>query len=405
MSVPRTSFFVLLLACAFPACGGVEDATVPRETNRGVALFPAGAREAEAETIGFPVRFENALGMHFELIPTGHFRMGSPLEERGRDPGEAPHEIGMVTPFYVQTTEVTNAWFRLWRSWHDSGRTSAGADLDGDDQPVVGVTHQEAERFALWLSERDPRWTYRLPTEAEWEYACRAGADTAFSFGDGPARAHANFAGSREVLATAPVASYAPNAWGLYDLHGNAAEWCQDRFAPYPVWRLDNPQGPLEGDERIVRGGSWASSPRRGRCAHRAHLLPGHRGPQVGFRLVALVGYGNEQYGAHAVTFVTIDPSATEGEERSRPGWPLRMISVVKRLTDRQIGLRPIWRELDGVTPVSLRLRPGRYYVYCYRRDGAVEIRGEEVKFDIPRDAPLIEAPVPLQEQRGSNRR
>jgi formylglycine-generating enzyme required for sulfatase activity len=391
---------VLGLLLVLVACGP-RDAAPPSETAPALRAEALRRQAEEARRIGFPLQIEGLDGLRFVLVPRGDETLGSPESEPGRQADESAHDVRLITPCYVQLTEVTNAQFRRWRPAHRSGATVAGHSLDGDEQPVVNVSWLEAEEYAAWLTARDGRWTYRLPTEAEWEHACRAGSGAAFATGD----ALSADVAARGSPATEPVASHAPNAWNLFDLHGNAAEWCGDWYAAYPLWVLDNPQGPQRGEERVVRGGSYAVPAPSLRCAHRAHLPPGYRGPEVGFRLVVEVGYGDAEHGAHAITFRTIDPSAVGGEERDRPGYALRMISVVKRLTDRQIELSPRWRSLEGRTPVSMRIVPGRFYVYCYRREGDREVRGDEVKFIVPDDGGVIEVPVPLSDQRGSNRR
>jgi formylglycine-generating enzyme required for sulfatase activity len=400
--VTRARPLPLLLSIALLAGCGSELAGPRGEVPGRAACLRQ--QEEEARRLGLPLEIEGLDGLRFVLVPRGEFVMGSPEGEPGRGEDEAGHFVRMITPYYIQRTEVTNAEFRAFRPAHASGVTAAGVPLDGDDQPAVNVTWLEAEEYAAWLTARDGRRRYRLPTEAEWEYACRAGSRTAFATGDVLPTSAASYAGGAPA-ATSAVASRDPNGWNLCDLHGNAAEWCRDWYAPYPSWALDSPQGPPRGEERVVRGGSWSAPAARARSAHRAHLPPGYRSPEVGFRVVAEVGYGDPEHGAHPLTFRTVDPSAEAGEVRDRPGYALRMISVVQRLTDRQIDLSPRWRTLEGETPLAMRMVPGKFYVYCWRVDGDKEIRGDEVKFVVPDDGPTIEVPVPLSDQHGSNRR
>ncbi len=126
------------------------------------------------------------------------------------------------------------------------------------DHPVVCISWPDAMAFCEWLSKRDGR-TYRLPTEAEWEYACRAGTTTAYSFGDDESdvKGYGWYAGNSRGT-THPVGAKRPNPWGLFDLHGNVAEWCMDWYGTYPRSTLTDPSGPDRGSGRIIRGGSWA---------------------------------------------------------------------------------------------------------------------------------------------------
>ena len=141
------------------------------------------AQKAAAKEAGVPVAFENAIGMRFVLIPAGTFLMGSPATEEGRDGDEVQHEVVLTKPFYLGVTEVTNAQYRRFRADHDSGAYK-DEGLNGDDQPVVRVSWDDAVAFAEWLSGQDGGRTYRLPTEAEWEWACRAGTRTRYWWGD-----------------------------------------------------------------------------------------------------------------------------------------------------------------------------------------------------------------------------
>jgi formylglycine-generating enzyme required for sulfatase activity len=267
---------------------------------------PGEEQRTEARRIDLPVAFENDLGMGFLLVPAGTFAMGSPRAETGRLDDEAQHPVVLSRPFYVQATEVTNGQFRAWRAEHKSGRFG-GVSLEADHLPAVRVGHEEARGFAAWLSERDGR-DYRLPTEAEWEYAARAGAVSRFVWGDDETQA-AKFAntGDRTLSEAfsawplpifdvsdghatgAQVGSYAPNAWGLYDMAGNAWEWCADWYARYESAAARDPKGAAEGTERVIRGGSWTDEPASLRVAYRYHAAPDLEADNVGFRLVVPV--------------------------------------------------------------------------------------------------------------------
>jgi formylglycine-generating enzyme required for sulfatase activity len=198
--------------------------------------------------------------------------------------------------------EVTNAEYRVWKRGHDSGDCK-GHSLNGDRQPVAGVSWDDASGFAKWLTEREGR-TYRLPTEAEWEYACRAGTTTPFSFGDTISTEQANYDGryaygsGREGVyreCSTDVGTLGCNAWGLFDMHGNAWEWCSDWYADScadwfvddPRGRVKDPFGPTTGSVRVLRGGSWYDLPWGLRSACRTRATPAGRLGYYGFRLVS----------------------------------------------------------------------------------------------------------------------
>jgi formylglycine-generating enzyme required for sulfatase activity len=250
------------------------------------------------------VAFENDLGMRFVLIPEGTFWMGSPEGEKGRYKGETRHRVTLTRPFYLGVTEVTNGQYRRWKRDHDSG-SYKGQGLNGDAQPVVDVSWNDATGFARWSSGRDGRRTYRLPTEAEWEHACRAGTETRYSWGDGEKEGHlyanANDPVTKNVFGwsydgwpsddghrvAAPVGSYRPNGWGVHDMHGNAWEWCSDRYGAYPKGSVTDPVGASSVSARVLRGGSWNNNPRNVRSANRNRNGTGERNPNNGFRVAA----------------------------------------------------------------------------------------------------------------------
>jgi sulfatase modifying factor 1 len=294
--------------------------------------------------------------MQFVLVPAGEFTMGSdePPESLARDfPGherarlldladEAPaHRVRITRPFYLGRHEVTFGQFRRFlvlsgyvpesiadgtgaygynRSYDPS--TSARGDAfegrdpkyswsnpgfaQGEDHPVVNVTWNDAAALARWLSEVEGR-SYRLPTEAEWEYACRAGSRTRYHSGEDPAslarvanvfdrdsakdwpRWQAFALGTQDGFAfTAPVGSFAPNAFGLHDMHGNVWEWVADWYAAdwYARSPVDDPQGPDSGGRRVRRGGSWHTWPLYARASFRNWNTPETRYVLVGIRLL-----------------------------------------------------------------------------------------------------------------------
>jgi formylglycine-generating enzyme required for sulfatase activity len=227
--------------------------------------------------------------MEFVLIQPGTFLMGSPESEEGRHHDEILHEVTLTKPYYLQTTPVTQ---EQWQAvMGDNPSYFQGAHL-----PVERVSWDDVQQFIQRLNQRS-EGTYRLPTEAEWEYAARAGTSTPFGIGNGVDidSTQANFNGKypygknkqgvyRER--TTPVKSFAPNGWGLYDMHGNVCEWVQDWFGEYPEGEETDPQGTQLGCIRVSRGGGWYSYARNARSAIRYLNSPGIRGYYIGFRLV-----------------------------------------------------------------------------------------------------------------------
>ena len=215
--------------------------------------------------------------MNFVLIPAGPFLMGSPA-----DTGEADewprHRVTIDEPFYLGECEVTQEQWQQVMGANPS--RNKGAKL-----PVDTVSWSDCRRFLAKLSAQTGR-RFVLPTEAEWEYACRAGAATTWSFGAEATHA-ADYAWYARNAAgrTHPVGGKAPNAWGLYDMHGNVAEWCADWYGRYPrVGDAKDPTGAATGDSRVVRGGAWGDDPSLMRCAYRNANGPDGATDGIGFR-------------------------------------------------------------------------------------------------------------------------
>jgi formylglycine-generating enzyme required for sulfatase activity len=243
----------------------------------------------------------NSVGMKLARIEAGEFVMGSgeiPPRSReewdARDWDEAPaHKVRISRPFYMGTTEVTNAQFEQFDPEHKNLRGKHGISK-ADDEPVVMVTWQQAADYCAWLAKKEGK-PYRLPTEAEWEYACRAGTTTAYNTGDQLTPEQANFGqtpdGKRRDNVR-PIGSYKPNAWGLHDMHGNVAEWCLDWYGPYEPGEQIDPVGREDGWGRVTRGWSYLrSSHKRGaarycRSANRSGHLPEDVNRVTGFRVV-----------------------------------------------------------------------------------------------------------------------
>jgi formylglycine-generating enzyme required for sulfatase activity len=216
--------------------------------------------------------------------------MGSPKNEPERLDREVQHKVTLTQDYFMQTTEVTQG---QWKAI--MGNNPSGFKDCGNDCPVENVSWNDVQTFLKKLNRMDSGHTYRLPTEAEWEYAARAGTTTRFFWGDQADCSRANYGNSnwsRECKTINPgktktVKSYAPNSWGLYDMHGNVWEWCQDWYAEYPTRSVTNPTGPTTGSNRVIRGGCWSLNARYCRSANRVRDDPGNASVYLGFRLCA----------------------------------------------------------------------------------------------------------------------
>jgi formylglycine-generating enzyme required for sulfatase activity len=244
----------------------------------------------------------NSIGMKLKLIPAGEFRMGSGKstqqlvrmfglegeEERWIEGDFSQHVVRINQPFYLGEHVVTQSQYEMVmgaRPWKGKKEVKEGADY-----PVVYVSHDDAVEFCRRLSEKEGV-EYRLPTEAEWEYACRAGTTTIYSFGDGEAKPgqyawyKKNAVDIGEEYAHR-VGRKLPNPWGLYDMHGNVYEWCQDWYASYGSEKVvSDPVGPAQGFGRVLRSGSWANPSQGLRSATRGNADGLYRDSLVGFRV------------------------------------------------------------------------------------------------------------------------
>jgi formylglycine-generating enzyme required for sulfatase activity len=229
-----------------------------------------------------------SIGMKLTLIPAGEFMMGSPEAERYRDDDETRHLVKISKPFYLGVYEVTQQQYEKVmgaRPWQGRDYVKEGADY-----PAVWVSHDDAVEFCRRLSKQEGV-EYRLPTEAEWEYACRAGTTTVFSFGEDEAKLGPY--GWYDTNAWAIGEKYAhrvgqklPNRWGLYDMHGNGWEWCHDWYGPYGSEKVvSDPVGPAQGEPRVLRGGSVWDLASTGRSASRGGSPPDNRNNSYGFRV------------------------------------------------------------------------------------------------------------------------
>jgi len=281
----------------------------------------------------------NSIGMKLTLIPAGEFMMGSDGTDRDAFEDEfldraagkkEKHRVRITRPVHLGVTEVTRGQFRRFVNeasyrteaekhgkggwgWNEETKKfeqnprytwqNAGFEQT-DDHPVVNVSWNDAVAFAQWLSRKEGK-SYRLPSEAEWEYACRAGTTARYTCGDDPedlatvgnvadGTAKEKHPDWRAIAArdgyiyTAPAGRFGRNAFGLFDMHGNVWEWCSDGYSAdyYKQSPVDDPPGALEASYRVTRGGCWRDEPRRARSAVRDGYPPGLQGSYLGFRLV-----------------------------------------------------------------------------------------------------------------------
>ena len=256
----------------------------------------------------------NGVEFAFRWCQAGTFTMGSPTSEDGRNDDEKQHQVTLTKGFWMMETEVTLGMFKAFVS--DTGYESKGNTPYGwtgstweqnskyswrnpgfsqnDNHPVTCVSWNDAVEFCKWLGKKTGL-NITLPTEAQWEYSCRAGSTTAYFWGNALNGDKANCNGNypcgtttkgKYVGKTTPVGSYQSNAWGLYDMHGNVWEWCADWYGDYPSGSVTDPAGPSSGSYRVFRGGSWLNDAQNCRSAYRGSSDPGYRRFNRGFRAV-----------------------------------------------------------------------------------------------------------------------
>jgi formylglycine-generating enzyme required for sulfatase activity len=279
----------------FPPVGGPKSGKLPKPAEPPV---PTGYG-------GLPRLVTNSVGMTFVLIPPGMFKMGSPDTEPGRREHEGPqHEVMITRPYYLSVYPVTQGQYErvVGKNPSHFNRAHGG----GPDHPVETVGWQDAEQFCARLGllpeEEIHGRVYRLPTEAEWERACRAGTHTPFWCGEKltPKEAHFAAAGAFAKTGgsgrTAPVGTVAPNPWGLYDMHGNVQEWVQDWYDEYYYFDSpkEDPEGPDHGHLKVTRGGCWVTFGADCRSAARRPHAPDSPSNAIGFRVVMVASGGSE---------------------------------------------------------------------------------------------------------------
>ena len=271
-----------------------EPATAELKVPAGFKAAEGTAAEPYTKTGWAKEIVHEATGITMVYIPAGEFVMGSPKDEKSRNGDETQHRVTLTKGFYLGKSLVTQA---QWEAV--MGKNPSIFQEAGKEAPVEKVSWDDGQAFCQKLGAG-----FRLPTEAEWEYACRAGTTTAFCGGDDRSRLadyawyYENSGDARLQDAswsldqltsnhcqTHPVGQKKPNAWGLYDMHGNVGQWCSDWYGAYPSGAVTDPTGPETGSKRVHRGGGYLSLARLCRSASRGKLDPGHRGGSLGLRL------------------------------------------------------------------------------------------------------------------------
>jgi formylglycine-generating enzyme len=293
-SIARQSYLVIVLALGAVGCSRVGKLSAADDSARsGAAIAFNGARAGEPRDI---------LGIRFCWCPPGQFLMGSPPTEPERRPDEDQVHVTLTRGFWMGKYELTQGeWKRVCGEL--PGELTAQLP-EGNDLPVGNVNFAEAEEFCRKLTELGrqsgvlPRdWEFRLPTEAQWEYACRAGTTTATAFGDKLSSKEANFNGTHPYNGAEPgpwlnraakIGTYPANAWGLHDMHGNTFEWCRDWYHPKLPGGVDPDLYLAKASSRVRRGGCWADEGWPCRSASRLRFEPERRYDHIGFRVVVV---------------------------------------------------------------------------------------------------------------------
>ena len=250
-----------------------------------VATPPAATAAAPADPATPPTPFQNSIGMWLAPVSAGEFVMGSPGDEAGHDADETQHKVRITRPFLLGVYQVTQSqYFAVMGTNPSYFRDDDLPPQSRGDLPVESVSWDEAVAFCKKLSEKESK-TYRLPTEAEWEFACRAGSSGPYA-GDGKLDDIGWYLGNSGRM-THPVGMLQPNDWGFYDMQGNVWEWCSDWYGAYPTGEAVDPTGPATGTWRVLRGGNLEYDLEYARCGFRNYYLPDARLYYIGFRVAA----------------------------------------------------------------------------------------------------------------------
>jgi formylglycine-generating enzyme required for sulfatase activity len=267
----------------------------------GMMMVGCG-NEAQNEAVQDEASFAVKPGENFTIpklelemlwVEPGTFTMGSPTTEAGRIGGglETEHQITLAHGFYLGKYEVTQAQYEAVMTGNANGLNAKPSKWpNNSNRPVEQVSWDEAQIFLTRLNAQQSAdipegWAYVLPTESQWEYACRAGTTTIYSWGNTISASDANWNHGNDANQTEDVGKYSANAWGFYDMHGNVWEWVSDWTANYPGGALTDPEGPDSGSDRGNRGGGWYDNEAGLRSAKRGYRPPSSRDPRLGFRV------------------------------------------------------------------------------------------------------------------------
>ncbi|SFM32250.1 formylglycine-generating enzyme family protein [Methanolobus profundi] len=267
---------IVILAVIGSGCTDSNDTGTEEEYEEPVADTTPEEVEVDDST------YTNSIGMEFVKIPEGEFYMGAPSEEAYSDKNERPvHYVSIGYDYYMGAYEVTQ------EQW-EAVMGDEPSKFEGADLPVEQISWVSANEFVEKLNGMEGTESYRLPTEAEWEYACRAGTETAFSFGDdSDLMVDYGWFDDNSEDKTRPVGMKEANPWGLYDMHGNVAEWVLDEYhSNYNDAPTDGTEWTGGVDRRVIRGGSWENSEDNCRSAVRDSIGEGSRADYVGFRII-----------------------------------------------------------------------------------------------------------------------
>ena len=238
----------------------------------GTVTTPATELKVDATP---PYHTVSSIGLEMIFCPPGTFTMGSPANEPGRGGDESPHTVTLTHGFYLGKYEVTQAQYQTVMNGNSEGLGADPSQYKGSNRPVEKVSWEDAQVFLAQLNAIEQTagrlpagWEYALPTEAQWEYACRAGTSTIYSWGNdiNSSRANYNWDGGahdgNDSKQTVEIGQFSANPWGFFDMHGNVWEWVHDWKANYPGGALTDPVGPASGSHRVLRGGSWSTAGR-----------------------------------------------------------------------------------------------------------------------------------------------
>ncbi|MGI9536061.1 MAG: formylglycine-generating enzyme family protein [Desulfocapsaceae bacterium] len=277
------AFFLGAVTGCGPGTAGYGGQSGELEDHQSTSLMEGSEDSNRGKTIS------NSVGMHFVYIPPGSYLRGSPPDEVGRTIDEEQHKVTLSNGYYLQTTEVTQKqWKTVMEALPRFIRTCS------EECPVERLSWEDAQAFIRQLNKLEGVDYYRLPTEAEWEYAARAGSITAFANGEITDAACGDptlseigwYCGNSKSYPHHPVAQKVPNSWGIYDMHGSVWEWCNDWYSSYPQGSVTDPSGPPDGRERVIRGGGLGDNARSCRSANRLSHESDIIIDNIGLRLV-----------------------------------------------------------------------------------------------------------------------